>query len=76
MPFRPGETLLMFTDGLLERRGEDLEESKARLLKVCRDLRPGPTSDDLAELAASLRDPTRDDDVAVLAARRTPDVSA
>lgn len=72
VPFLPGQTLLMFTDGVLERRGEDLQDSKDRLAETCRRLRPRPTHDELEQLAAVMRDPTRDDDVAVLGARRLP----
>jgi GAF domain-containing protein len=75
VPFLPGETLFMFTDGLLERRHEDLQESEARLLATYRSLLPEPTSDDLCRLVELMRDPSRDDDVAVLAARRLSDAS-
>jgi GAF domain-containing protein len=67
---KPGQTLLMFTDGLIERRDEDLEQSKERLLEVCGTLPSGPDGLDLEALAATMRDPTRDDDIAILAARR------
>jgi serine phosphatase RsbU (regulator of sigma subunit) len=67
---KPGQTLLMFTDGLIERRDEDLEQSKERLLDVCSTLPEGPDGLDLEALAVVMRDPTRDDDIAILAARR------
>jgi GAF domain-containing protein len=70
VPFLPGETLVMFTDGLLERRDEDLQESEARLLSTYQAMMPEPTDVDLSRLVETMRDPTRDDDVAVLAARR------
>ena len=71
VPLGPGQTLLMYTDGLLERRAEDAQISEERLVAACRDLRPGPAAADLDRLIQLMRDPTRDDDVAVLAARRT-----
>ncbi len=67
---KPDQTLLMFTDGLIERRGEDLDQSKRRLLEVCGTLPAGPDGLDLEALADTMRDPTRDDDIAILAARR------
>ena len=70
VPLLPGETLLMFTDGLVERRDEDPQESEERLVAVCQALRPEATSAGLDQLVAEMRDPTRDDDVAVLAAHR------
>jgi GAF domain-containing protein len=70
IPFRPGETLLLYTDGLLERRGEDLQVSKERLLNTVEALLPHRALADLDRLSAELRDPSRDDDVALLAATR------
>ena len=69
VPFPPGHTLLMFTDGLIERRGEDLEVSKLRLLDACNRMSVG-TEIDLDRLAEVMRDPARDDDVALLAVHR------
>ena len=65
-----GDTLLLFTDGLIERRGEDTDQGRLRLLDRCRLL---PTAPDLAgalaEAVDAVRDPSRDDDVAALALR-------
>jgi len=60
----PGSTLLAYTDGLVERRGESLDEGLARLRKA---LGEGPDDvDDLVDyLVATLGD--SEDDVAVLA---------
>ena len=70
VPFLAGETLLLYTDGLLERRDEDLEVGEARLLESCRRMLSPPRAGRLDRLVEELRDPSRDDDVAVLAARR------
>jgi serine phosphatase RsbU (regulator of sigma subunit) len=72
VPFGPDRTLLMFTDGLVERRDEDVETGKDRLRRAARDLGPSPDTLHLDRLVSVMRDPTRDDDVAVLAARRLP----
>jgi serine phosphatase RsbU (regulator of sigma subunit) len=68
VPFVAGDTLLLYTDGLLERRDEDLEVSEARLLATCRTLQSQSRAERLDRLVAQLRDSSRDDDVAVLAA--------
>jgi GAF domain-containing protein len=70
VPLREGQTVLFFTDGLVERRDEDLDVGRARLLEEVRALPEEPTNEDLAALAARTRDPSRDDDVAVLAVTR------
>lgn len=72
VPFGPDRTLLMFTDGLVERRGEDVETGKQRLRGAVSDLVVSHDAGALDRLVSVMRDPTRDDDVAVLAARRLP----
>jgi len=65
----PGETLLMFTDGLVERRGESLTESFDRLLDA---LATGPLDvDGICDhvLEQTAVHPGRQDDVAVVAVR-------
>jgi len=71
LPFTAGQTLLMFTDGLLERRGEDPDHGRDRLAREVQGLPAELTSHDLTELVERMRDPSRDDDVAVLAVTRT-----
>ncbi len=65
-----GDTVLLYTDGLVERRGEDLEEGGRRLTRAALDLLPGRSLDEgLRLLVDTVRDPERDDDVAALAVR-------
>ena len=71
VPQAPGETLLLYTDGLVERRGESYDDGVARLERALTHLhgRHDPSSDLAARLTAlvdEVRDPTRDDDVAAL----------
>ena len=70
VPFRPGDTLVAFTDGLVERRGEDIDTGLARLLEHLPSLGAGPLPDALADLVDEVRDHSRDDDVAALAVRQ------
>ncbi|MET7982583.1 MULTISPECIES: GAF domain-containing SpoIIE family protein phosphatase [unclassified Streptomyces] len=64
----PDDTLVMFTDGLVERRDEDIDESLARLAAL--RIPPGAGVDDLLdEVLAKLDAHHAEDDVAVLAAR-------
>jgi GAF domain-containing protein len=70
-PLRDGDTVLLFTDGLIERRDEDTDRSRARLLAQCRALPDtADLSGELARIVDAVRDLTRDDDVAALVLRR------
>lgn len=66
----PGEALLLFTDGLVERRGESVARGLERLVDRLRGVRRADGSLDLDALLDAC--PDRDDDVTVLAARRAP----
>jgi serine phosphatase RsbU (regulator of sigma subunit)/anti-sigma regulatory factor (Ser/Thr protein kinase) len=68
----PGESLLLYTDGLVERRGEHIEIGLARLEAAARSLRDLPVHEICADLATELRaDGEHADDVVVLVVRRT-----
>jgi serine phosphatase RsbU (regulator of sigma subunit) len=71
VPFRSGDLLLMFTDGLIERRDEDISQGQQRVVEALPGLAGPDRASTLADLVERLRDPSRDDDVAALAARRT-----
>jgi serine phosphatase RsbU (regulator of sigma subunit) len=71
-PFRAGDALLTFTDGLIERRHEDIDQGQNRLLAAAQDLVQAPLQEGLARLVQTVRDPTRDDDVAALVVKRVP----
>ncbi|MGW1378371.1 PP2C family protein-serine/threonine phosphatase [Streptomyces sp. NPDC002446] len=64
----PHDTLLMFTDGLVERRGEDIDDSMARLARLRLPAGAG-MEDALDEVLLRLDGLHAEDDVAVLAAR-------
>jgi serine phosphatase RsbU (regulator of sigma subunit) len=64
--FGPGDRLFLYTDGLVERRGEDADTAMARLLAALGAHRPGPDQEWLSSLVEAVRDPTRDDDVAAV----------
>jgi serine phosphatase RsbU (regulator of sigma subunit) len=70
VPFGAGDTVLAFTDGLIERRGEDITDGQERLLHAATSLRAGDLATALTGMVGAVRDPSRDDDVAVVAARR------
>ena len=68
-----GATLLLFTDGLVERRGADLDEGIARLRAALADLGTRPL-DELCDTLLERMVPGRgDDDVALLAVRAYPE---
>ncbi|MEU8618960.1 PP2C family protein-serine/threonine phosphatase [Streptomyces sp. NPDC048623] len=64
----PADTLLLFTDGLVERRGEDIDVSLARLAALRLPPGSGPEAV-VGEVLRRLDAHTAEDDVAVLAAR-------
>ena len=71
LPFFAGDALLAFTDGLIERRNEDIDAGQRRLLAaVERSGHPTTDSTTLDALVTEVSDPQRDDDVAVLVVRR------
>ena len=69
-PFGPGDTLLAFTDGLVERRNEDIDVGLRRLLEALPCLGQGALGGALPRLVDDVRDHSREDDVAALAVRR------
>ncbi|MGY1577442.1 SpoIIE family protein phosphatase [Streptomyces sp. MN13] len=71
VPTEPGTVLLLFTDGLVEQRGTDIDTQ----LHALTDLRlptEGPLEDMLDTLLARLSHGAYEDDVALLAARQRP----
>ncbi len=68
-----GHTLLLVTDGLVERRGCDLDEGLARLLHALRDLGERPLDELLDTLLERLVPHAGADDVAIVAVRAYPE---
>jgi serine/threonine protein phosphatase PrpC len=69
--FEPGATLLLYTDGLVERRDEDIEERLDALSRLAPD--PRRPLEQLVDSVLSRFVPHgSEDDVAVLAARLLP----
>ncbi|MDH6133239.1 PAS domain S-box-containing protein [Kitasatospora sp. MAA4] len=71
LPYTPGLTLLLYTDGLVERRGTDIEQSLTAFAAL--PLNPSDPLEHLIDTALTeLAAGHGEDDVAVLAARLTP----
>jgi serine phosphatase RsbU (regulator of sigma subunit) len=66
---RPGCTVLLYTDGLVERRGSDLDEGIARLAATLRAVGNWPLERLCDEVLARLAQSDSEDDVALLAMR-------
>ncbi|MBY8878613.1 SpoIIE family protein phosphatase [Streptomyces sp. PLK6-54] len=65
-----GDLLVLYTDGLVERRGEDIDVGIGRLTDVLCELRADPVQELADALLARLADPSgQHDDISVLAAR-------
>ena len=70
LPFKKGDTVITFTDGLIERRSEDIDVGQRRLTDECPRLMTGDLTEALSDLVDAVRDHTREDDIAAVAARR------
>ena len=72
IPFAAGDSLLLYTDGLVERRAEDIDTGLDRLVAAAREhlSMPSMRTDALAALADSMADRERHDDVAALLVHR------
>jgi serine phosphatase RsbU (regulator of sigma subunit)/PAS domain-containing protein len=69
-----GTTLFLYTDGLVERRGEILDEGLARLARTLEDIGAQTTLAELCDRAVERMVPgQREDDVALVAVRLHPD---
>lgn len=66
-----GSTLIGFTDGLFERRGEVVDVSLDRLATVLRSVADRPVVSLIADTLAAMHHESASDDIAVLALRRT-----
>jgi PAS domain S-box-containing protein len=71
-PLGAGDLVLSFTDGLIERRGEDIDVGQLRVVEAMTELLEGPLPAALERVVSRIRDHTRSDDVAALALRRRP----
>jgi serine phosphatase RsbU (regulator of sigma subunit) len=67
----PGSTLFCFTDGLVERRGESIDEGLTRLTGVLDEATGRPVADQVAHTVRQLRHQDAPDDIAALAIRWT-----
>jgi serine phosphatase RsbU (regulator of sigma subunit) len=71
VPMHDGDTVLLFTDGLIERRDEDIDVGQKKVLLALPTLAQADLDAALGQLVVSLREPSLDDDVAAVVARRT-----
>ncbi|WP_432503480.1 SpoIIE family protein phosphatase [Kineococcus arenarius] len=67
-----GSTLLLFTDGLVERRDQDIDEGLARLREVVAELAHADLDDLCDAILEQLLPPEPEDDVALVAVRLHP----
>ncbi|MFI5670880.1 SpoIIE family protein phosphatase [Streptomyces sp. NPDC051704] len=73
-PLPPGSTLLLYTDGLVERRGRDMDAAVAQLISLLARHGRRPLDELLRRISNRLADPAPEDDVVLLAVR-TPAVA-
>ncbi|GLW28495.1 PP2C family protein-serine/threonine phosphatase [Actinoplanes regularis] len=67
--FRPGDVLLLYTDGLVEHRGQSLDAGLDAVIATVDDTVRSAPHQPLAELVGRLRRANPDDDTCILAAR-------
>lgn len=68
-PLRPGGLVLLYTDGLIERRDRPIDQGFASLLKAVETHREQPSSPLTAQVMRALEDSDSTDDVCLLAAQ-------
>ncbi|MFE2553696.1 GAF domain-containing SpoIIE family protein phosphatase [Streptomyces sp. NPDC059355] len=73
-PLRPGSTLLLYTDGLVERRDHDMDAAIAQLIALLARHGDRPLDELLGRINNRLAQPAPEDDVVLLAVR-TPVVA-
>ena len=64
------DTVIAFTDGLIERRGEDITEGQRRVTDAARAHHGRRLAECVTALVECVGDPSRDDDIAVVGVRR------
>ena len=69
LPLPPGSTLVLYTDGLVERRGEDIDDGVDRLAGLLAGTADQPLPEAVDALMGALVPGDPDDDVVVLAVR-------
>ncbi|MFG2748378.1 SpoIIE family protein phosphatase [Streptomyces xanthophaeus] len=74
-PLLPGSTLLLYTDGLVERRGHDMDAAVAQLVALLARHGNRPLDEVLRRISNRLAEPAPEDDVVLLAVR-TPSAAA
>ncbi|MFG2651332.1 SpoIIE family protein phosphatase [Streptomyces sp. NPDC048436] len=68
----PGDRLVLYTDGLVETRDQDIDDRLQTLLTQLDETAGGPLEDTCDRLLEALRHPDGHDDVALLIAHATP----
>ncbi len=71
MRLQSGATILLYTDGLIERRSRSLDEGMKQLLAVVDTHRERPAASLAERIAGELRESEHTDDVCLLVAHRT-----
>jgi serine phosphatase RsbU (regulator of sigma subunit) len=71
MNLDPGDSLVLITDGLVERRGEDIDEGIGRVLAAAAASAATSAGELLEHVLAAASPDGHDDDVTVLVIRRT-----